>query len=135
MVPQMSPTRPDSCSRAVSRLSEPPMMFSEIHGPVFPRYFTYPTDNCDNTITQTVTENNSITVPGDVEIHGASYGGLDVTQLLRQKHNAGERTFVGSNGVWTDPWPGMPKTFTVSCRKCFGDKTVTAREGGAVTLP
>ena len=91
---------------------------------------------CENTQNLVVKENGSITLPGDCEIHGASFGENDVTHLLRQKYNAGERSFAGSNAVWGDSWPGVVvKTFTVSFRHCFADKTLTAREGGAVTLP
>ena len=90
---------------------------------------------CDDSKTVTVKEGGNIVVPPNSEIHGAAYGSLDVTEALRKKYNAGERNFGANNGVWTDPWVGMPKTFSVSYRHCDADKTVVVREHNAITLP
>jgi hypothetical protein len=54
---------------------------------------------------------------------------------LRARYAGGERRFVGDNGSWTDPWVGMPKTFSISYRRCAQDKTVVVRENAAITLP
>ena len=91
--------------------------------------------HCEDSKTVTVKEGGNIAIPENSEIHGASYGSADVTHALRAKHAAGERNFAGSNEVWTDPWPGMPKTFAVSYRHCEEDKTVVVKEHEAITLP
>ena len=91
--------------------------------------------HCEDSKTVTVKEGGAIAVPEGSEIHGAAYGSIDVTRLLRQKYAAGERNFGGNNGVWGDPWPGMPKTFSISFRTCQADKTVVVREHASITLP
>ncbi len=90
---------------------------------------------CEDSKTVTVKEGGNIAIPEGSEIHGAAYGSMDVTAKLRAKYAAGERNFGGNNGVWTDPWVGMPKTFSVSYRHCTQDKTVVVREHAAITLP
>ena len=79
---------------------------------------------CEDSKTLTVKEGGSIAVPANSEIHGAHYGTLDITEKLREKYDAGVRSFVGNNAAWTDPWPGNPKTFSISYRNCNVDKTV-----------
>ena len=90
---------------------------------------------CDDSKTVTVKENGVINLPNESEIHGAAYGSVDVTEKLREKYRAGERSFGGNNGVWGDPWVGMPKTFSVSYRRCDADKTVVVREHASIALP
>ena len=90
---------------------------------------------CDDSKTVTVREGGVIAIPEGSEIHGAAYGSIDVTAKLRARYAGGERRFVGDNGSWTDPWVGMPKTFSISYRRCAQDKTVVVRENAAITLP
>ncbi len=91
--------------------------------------------HCEDSKTVTVKEGGNIVLPEGSVIHGAAYGSKDVTDSLRAKYAAGQRNFGGNNGVWTDPWVGMPKTFSVSYRRCFADKTVVVREHAAIALP
>ncbi len=91
--------------------------------------------HCEYSKTVTVKENGNIVLPEGSVIHGAAYGPKDVTESLRAKYAAGQRNFGGNNGEWTDPWGGMPKTFSVSYRRCFADKTVVVKQHASIALP
>ena len=82
----------------------------------------------------TVQEHQSITVPNGVRINGAVYGGMDVTEKLRGMYDKGQRTFLGGNEVWGDPWFGTFKSFSIIYNICE-EKVVAAKQGATINYP
>ncbi len=90
---------------------------------------------CEDPKTVTVKEGGEIAIPESSEIYGAAYGSADVTDKVRAKYAAGERSFKGTNKVWGETWKGMTKTFSISYRHCLADRTVVVREHNSISLP
>ena len=67
-----------------------------------------------------------------IEIHGAAYGGRDVTEKVRAIVSKGVTTIEASNSVFGDPWYGTVKSLAVTYRTVH---TVACKEHEFVVLP
>ena len=67
-----------------------------------------------------------------IEVHGAAYGGKDVTEKVRALVSSGVTTIEASNSVFGDPWHGVDKSLAVTYRTV---QTVTCKENESITLP
>ena len=67
-----------------------------------------------------------------IEVHGAAYGGMDVTEKVRALVSRGVTTIEASNSVFGDPWYGTVKSLAVTYRTV---QTVTCKEHEFIILP